>query len=324
MSLSTASSTAFARFNFQAGNQAGNIIMDGNTGIFRVRAGSTASGGLRLETGTATPLMLMTNSLERMRIDANGTVAMGTTSSAYSLIVQNGSLGNQFITDLTSANPGVELHGTTSASIVYMDFANSLAKDYDFRLQQNGNSFSIAASSTANQLVLNGNGFVGIGTSTPNTIFTVDGDAGNPTGPAAEIEISSTGTGKGLRITQPQFNCGGGCVAMQFYSYASNSVKGSITYNAGGGVDYNQTSDRRIKENFASSTYGLENLLQIDVEDFNYIGAATSARQTGFIAQNLAKIFPGAVTMNGDDGESLLHRFATSFLDRKLMKQSFP
>lgn len=84
----------------------------------------------------------------------------------------------------------------------------------------------------------------------------------------------------------------------------------SLTYN-GTGVNYGSASDRRIKENFASSSLGLDSLLQIDVEDYNFIGQATSSRTTGFIAQNMAKIFPGAVIMNGDNGENPLSATAT-------------
>lgn len=65
---------------------------------------------------------------------------------------------------------------------------------------------------------------------------------------------------------------------------------------------YNTSSDRRLKENIATTTLGLETLLRLPVRDFSFKSDETHALVTGFIAQELYDIFPWAVTTNGDNG----------------------
>jgi Domain of unknown function (DUF5011)/Chaperone of endosialidase len=59
---------------------------------------------------------------------------------------------------------------------------------------------------------------------------------------------------------------------------------------------------RRLKENIATTTEGLATLMQIPVDDFEFINDPTHTLQQGFIAQSLYPIYPEAVTTNGDNG----------------------
>ena len=93
----------------------------------------------------------------------------------------------------------------------------------------------------------------------------------------------------------------GGSTFTRFLSAGSNI--GSITNNANTGVLYNSTSDRRLKENFATSTTGLNDLLKLKVYNYNFISDASKSIQTGFVAQELYDIFPYAVSRT-DDGVS--------------------
>jgi hypothetical protein len=88
-----------------------------------------------------------------------------------------------------------------------------------------------------------------------------------------------------------------------FYSDngSTNVSAGSITVS-GSATGYNTSSDRRIKENIATTTAGLSTLLQIPVNDFNFISDPSKLRQQGFIAQDLYKIYPELVSTNGDNG----------------------
>ena len=72
----------------------------------------------------------------------------------------------------------------------------------------------------------------------------------------------------------------------------SGRVRGS-----GAAVQYVTTSDRRLKSNVTSSQYGLTDLMEIDVVDYNFTGS--SEISTGIIAQDLNKIFPEAVAVEG-------------------------
>lgn len=96
---------------------------------------------------------------------------------------------------------------------------------------------------------------------------------------------------------------------INFVNFISPDGKtlGSITQNQNGGVSYNTVSDARLKENVVESSKGLNELMNIQVKDFNFIADDKKLAQTGFIAQNLAKIIPEAVSTNGDNGENPLN-----------------
>jgi hypothetical protein len=96
---------------------------------------------------------------------------------------------------------------------------------------------------------------------------------------------------------------------MVFHNAAGASV-GSITEN-GSNTAYNTSSDRRIKENIATTTLGLDQLMNLPVRSFAFISDPTHATTTGFIAQELYQVFPWAVTPNGDDGSVPLSSSST-------------
>jgi hypothetical protein len=90
----------------------------------------------------------------------------------------------------------------------------------------------------------------------------------------------------------------------------NSGIYGDIGYNGysfyGNGPEmataYNVLSDRRLKDNIAASDTGLATLMQIPVDDFNFIADSNSPKVQGFIAQALLPIYPEAVTTNGDNG----------------------
>jgi len=76
-------------------------------------------------------------------------------------------------------------------------------------------------------------------------------------------------------------------------------LRGNVTVS-GGGVAYNTTSDERLKENIRPSAKGLDDVMEIQVSDYNYKTSPERA-ETGFIAQQLNTVFPNAVTVGGED-----------------------
>jgi hypothetical protein len=89
---------------------------------------------------------------------------------------------------------------------------------------------------------------------------------------------------------------------IDFYDYGGNSFEGGIVRNGAAAVAYGTASDRRIKENIATTTAGLSTLMQIPVDDFSFISDPTHKLQQGFIAQSLYSLYPEAVSTNGDNG----------------------
>jgi len=81
----------------------------------------------------------------------------------------------------------------------------------------------------------------------------------------------------------------------------SGTTIGSISSTTGTNVSFNTTSDIRLKENIRNTHYGIADLMQIKVADYNYRADRSKATTTGFLAQELYKVYPDAVTPGGED-----------------------
>lgn len=66
-------------------------------------------------------------------------------------------------------------------------------------------------------------------------------------------------------------------------------------------VAYYTSSDARLKENIVETQYGLEELLKIEVVDYNFKSAPKEEKTTGFLAQQLYEHYPEAVHVGGED-----------------------
>ena len=62
---------------------------------------------------------------------------------------------------------------------------------------------------------------------------------------------------------------------------------------------YGQDSDEKLKENIVDATNKLDELNQVKVRNFNFIGDADN-KQIGVIAQELESIFPSMITETAD------------------------
>lgn len=82
---------------------------------------------------------------------------------------------------------------------------------------------------------------------------------------------------------------------------SGDGLDGSISGDGAGGVLYNLTSDRRVKENIVDVGSTIDILNNIKVRRFNKIGS--SVEEIGFIAQELYEVYPNAVSKT-DDGVS--------------------
>jgi hypothetical protein len=75
---------------------------------------------------------------------------------------------------------------------------------------------------------------------------------------------------------------------------------GKVVQNNSGTVNYATTSDVRLKKNIRETQYSLNDLLSIEVKDYEY-KSAPDMTSTGFIAQQLYTLYPEAVSKGGDD-----------------------
>ena len=139
-------------------------------------------------------------------------------------------------------------------------------------------------------------GMVGIGNVSPNYKLTVATDTA-----AHALDIynaNSSGDGINIKVNSATPSTS---VYYAIFRDSGGGIDGSINGNGSGGVNFNTTSDVRLKENIIDTSFGLEDLMSIGVKDYNFIGV--NQNRTGFIAQELYKIFPNAVTLGGEDAQ---------------------
>ncbi|MBO9616282.1 MAG: tail fiber domain-containing protein [Dyadobacter sp.] len=101
----------------------------------------------------------------------------------------------------------------------------------------------------------------------------------------------------------------------------NGSEEGRIFRNSNGDVGFPApTSDRRLKENIKSTHYSIQDLMKIGVVEYNYIANPKKERTIGFLAQDLYKVFPEAVTVGGEDAKTNPWRVDASKITPLLVK----
>jgi len=191
-------------------------VIGGGSGAGGASVGIGASGttsyirGVNNGVSGYTPLnvggsvtVLETNGSEKMRIDSSGNVGIGTSSVATNLHVyentSNGTINNIALLDAGNQNPSV------AGSGVAMDFRSNSGSSYFGAVggYSDGTNYVAglwggAAASGAPDLVVNGSGNVGIGTSSPSYLTHLYSTSAEP---KLVIEDASSGAGRGGVVT---------------------------------------------------------------------------------------------------------------------------
>jgi len=193
--------------------------------------GTTASSTLTLEStsgaGTSDSIIFKTGSqVERMRIDTNGNVGIGTSSPATKLNVYTGSATNTFLRVINTAGTidfGVlstgEAYGGYSTNTVY--YGTSAAYP------------ALIYTNAAERMRIDSSGNVGIGTTSPQQKLDVRGNMIMPSG-FIFGSLSGTTTGSINLCAGPSFNAGGASIATRGITNGYNN--GGIEFYTGSGA----------------------------------------------------------------------------------------
>ena len=117
------------------------------------------------------------------------------------------------------------------------------------------------------------------------------------------LSNSSTGYSNGIKIIAGanSYNNNANSRYIGFYK-PNGTFMGSIRQDGNSTVKYATSSDIRLKTNIQPTIYGLDSLMQIKVVDYNFKNDLDRI-QTGFLAQDLYKHFPEAVSKGGNNAK---------------------
>jgi hypothetical protein len=224
--------------------------------------------------------------LDRLTINRDGFVGIGTTSPDLPLVVE----GRIRLRSSSGGTAGLWLNNLANTNAI--GFVGA-ANDNQIGLWGNPNlGWGLLMNTTT--------GNIGIGTQTPLNRLTVS----ERTTSYATVTIENLwpnaggSSADGMYIRAGTDVGTGGSYYIGFTRPDAGFI-GAISQNGPSSVSYQTVSDKRLKANIRETKFGLADVNRIEVRDYNYIGQ--NAEQTGFLAQQLYEVFPEAVSVGGED-----------------------
>jgi hypothetical protein len=283
------------------GNTDDYILLQNSTGGTAGGLTHPATTSLGVWGNTDIRFLVSSSATESMRLDSSGNLGLGVTPSAWQSGIKAITVSGA---NIYSGQSGAETGLTTNA--YYNAGWSRISTGYATLYQQyNGGHFwfnagsGTGAISFTQAMTLDSSGNLLVGATAA-----ISGNSerlGVTASGASQPAILAKNVSGANDYTIPVWNATttGDAKFIGFFTEASATLRGSITYNRGGGlVAYNITSDYRLKENIVDLTNAIKTVLQLKPRQFDWI--ETKITTTGFIAHELAEVCPHAVTGEKD------------------------
>ena len=216
-------------------------------------------------------------------IDSSGNVGIGTSSPTSLLHVSSTTANPQIkITDLSIAGGrGGSIQGSYSGNGLYLDSLAAAGWVYIGSSTGGGQATNIRFdTSNAERMRIDSSGNLLVGTTSQ-----VSQGKGN---------IAFNGSShQGLNLQETANQSSAGFMYFQYNTTVLGTITRNVLTNA---VQYNTTSDIRLKENIENANSALTTISNIKVRQYDWIGCEDSHQDYGFIAQELVEVVSGIVT----------------------------
>ena len=236
------------------------------------------------------------NPQEKMRLDANGRLLVGTSSSGSNstIVLQGSSVSSANESILRMANgSATPASGVDLGAIIFSD--NTHTNTAIIEAARDGGTWS--GSSKPTRLLFS---VTADGASSPTERMRID-NVGNLiiNGSAATVNNSNSLVflPGGFSVTNHINGTASGSYYAAF-GYNGTTI-GTITQNGTTAVAYNTSSDYRLKENVEPVTDGIARLQQLKPSRFNFI-ADPDKTVDGFLAHEVQAVVPEAITGEKD------------------------
>jgi hypothetical protein len=281
-------------------------------------------GNLYIDQKESQPIIILTGSTERMRIDASGNVGIGTTSPSYKLSIAGSSATSSNLllthnTDSTGAYSRIRFQFAEGNASVASEIRNiqrvagASGSNLAFFTESNSGTLGEAARiDTAGSLLVGttdgSKGALTVGKAAPSSAY---GQicALSPT--AADTDIS------GMSIVKYANNSTTSQVLMRFLINQGSAGQGQINANGANTAAFGSYSDSRLKENIVDLPSQLDNIMALRPVEYDYIESMGGGHQIGFVAQEVQAVYPDLV---GEDAEGMLTLTDMNKNDARLIK----
>jgi hypothetical protein len=293
-----------------------NLHILGGAGIgtvLKLEAGSGATTYLQLAYNGATNAQsgyisydpsanmgLFTNDTERMRIDASGNVGIGTNSPDTKVHISATSGAT-----LTLGMSGGISAGTEYSSLQFQADSYGFIPAEIKAINTNGGAnfgvLTFETSGTERMRITSGGYLKASNDSTYlGSTATYHELRSNAAAHSLVLTNSHASTPYGLSIVFTGSDPNN--TTQNFVDFVGSTTSRFIVYSNGNVVNTNNSygaiSDAKLKENVVDASPKLEDLMQVQVRNFNYIG--DDKKQLGVVAQELEEVFPSMIDESPD------------------------
>jgi Chaperone of endosialidase len=252
------------------------------------------SGNGYVQTLNSSPLVLATNSSERMRIDTAGNVGIGTSSPSATLEVAG------TIRSTSGNQPIIQLNSTVSGSWKSnVRFLNSGTGKFEIGVDQsaagNNNFYFFDNVANAERMRIDSSGNLLVGT--PTALGTAV-NVFNANGYQLLVRCTSAAAGKCWTMGANSTN-----------GYAVYNQAGTGMYIADGATSWTANSDIRLKTAIKPFENAVEKVGTLRAGTGRYLTDAETVSRSFLIAQDVQKVLPEAVDVQPDEQGTLGLRY---------------